>query len=268
MLKKEKYEDLTIITTGRGIFGVYIYPVYSYLLGDLLIDTGTKICEKQLLDFLEKKDIKAIVNTHGHEDHIGNNAILREEREVELYAHKEAIKTVKDPTLLNLRRYQKFAWGVPEPSQPDEIPSEINTKSHFLKVIHTPGHSPGHICLYEPNKKWLFSGDLHVSELSLETQPFENLVQIINSLKLLTDYDVKEIFCGHMGHISDGNMVIQKKLNYLEDAREQAEKLYNKKFSLEEITKKIAGKETIMKLITRGHMSKLNGIKSLLEIDE
>jgi len=267
MLKTKEYEDLTIITTGRGIFGVYIYPVYSYILEDLLIDTGTKICEDQLLDFLEGKEINIVVNTHAHEDHIGNNAILEKKREITIYAQKEAINRIDDPLLLDLRGYQKFTWGVPQPSHAIEIPSEITTKSYTLKVIHTPGHSPGHICLYEPKKKWLFSGDLHVGKLSLESQPFENLIQIITSLKKLTDYDVKEIFCAHLGHLENGNKIIRKKLTYLEDAKEQAEKLYEKNVPLKEITKQIAGKETFMKVITKGHMSKLNGIKSLLQID-
>ncbi len=85
------------------------------------------------------------------------------------------------------------------------------------------------------------------------------------SLKKLTQYDVKEIFCGHMGHLSDGNKVILKKISYLEDAKEQAEKLQANNISLKEITTQIAGKESFMKLITKGHMSKLNGIKSLLQ---
>ncbi|TFG17937.1 MAG: NAD(P)-dependent oxidoreductase, partial [Promethearchaeota archaeon] len=41
MLRAFQYEDLTIISTGRGIFGQYVYPVYSYLLEDMLVDTGT-----------------------------------------------------------------------------------------------------------------------------------------------------------------------------------------------------------------------------------
>ena len=266
MLKIVQYEDLTLITTGRGIFGLYIYPVYSFLLEDLLIDTGTTLCEKQILNYLEGKELNIIVNTHAHEDHVGNNAIMQERKGITLYAHKEAIKRIKDPLLLNLRGYQKSTWGIPLPSQPIEIPPEIRTKSYTLKVIHTPGHSPGHICLYEPTKKWLFSGDLHVGKLSLEAQPFENLIQIINSLKTLTDYDVNEIFCSHQGHLSDGNTVIRKKLTYLDEAKRQAEKLYTENVSLKEITNQIAGKETIMKVITRGHMSKLNGIKSLLQI--
>ncbi|MBN2157496.1 MAG: MBL fold metallo-hydrolase [Candidatus Lokiarchaeota archaeon] len=266
MLKTEKYEDLTIITTGRGFLGAYIYPVYSYLLDDLLIDTGTTICRNQLLDFLDDKVIKIIVNTHAHEDHVGNNAILNERRDITLYAHREAIKRIENPALLDLRRYQKFTWGVPQSSKPSEIPSEIKTKSHLLEVIHTPGHCPGHICLYEPTKKWLFSGDLHVGKLSLEVQPFENLLQIMTSLEILTNYEVKEIFCAHLGHIPNGNMVLQNKLAFLKNAKEHAEKLYSEHLSLKEITNQIAGKETIMKVITKGHMSKLNGIKSLLQM--
>ena len=267
MLKTTNYEDLTLITMGRGIFGVYIYPVYSYLLDDLLIDTGTTICQTQLLNFLEDKKLNTIVNTHAHEDHVGNNAILKEKREVTLLAHPEAIPRIEDPQLLNLRGYQKFTWGLPPPSHPKQIPEQINTTSHIFQVIHTPGHAPGHICLYEPDKKWLYSGDLHVGKLSLEAQPFEDLLQITESMKKLAEFDVDEIFCGHQGHISDGNTVIKKKLTFLEESREHAKELYAEQIPLKEITREIAGKESIMKLITRGHMSKENGIKSLLQLD-
>lgn len=267
MLKAAHYEDLTIITMGRGIFGMYIYPVYSYLIDDLLIDTGTTLCKTQLLNFIEDKELNTVVNTHAHEDHVGNNAILKETRKITIYAHADAIPRIKDPLLLNLRKYQKFTWGVPLPSYPQEIPVKLSTKAHTLEVIHTPGHSPGHICLYDPNKKWLFSGDLHIGKLSLEAQPFEKFTQIIQSLKKLTQYDIKEIFCGHQGHLSDGNMVVRNKLAFLEQAKEQAEQLHKEQLSLKEISYDIAGKETLMKFITRGHMSKQNGVKSLLQLD-
>lgn len=266
MLKMETYEDLTMITMGRGIFGVFLYPVYNYLLDDLLIDTGTTLCEVELLRLLEGKKLNTVVNTHAHEDHIGNNAILKETRDIKIYAHPEAIPRIEDPNLLNLRRYQKFTWGVPPPSYAKEIPSVINTHSYQLKVIHTPGHSPGHICLYEPNKKWLFSGDLHPSKLSLEAQPFDDLVEIMNSLKKLMNLDINRIFCGHQGLLSHGNKLLKKKLNFLEQSKQQAKKLYSDQKSLKEITRDVAGREGIMKLITGGHMSKRNGIKSLLQL--
>ncbi|MHA1111163.1 MAG: hypothetical protein ACTSRE_08670, partial [Promethearchaeota archaeon] len=62
MLRTAQFEDLSIITTGRGIFGQYLYPVYSYLLEDLLIDTGTLICQGPLLQFLKNKKLNTVVN--------------------------------------------------------------------------------------------------------------------------------------------------------------------------------------------------------------
>jgi glyoxylase-like metal-dependent hydrolase (beta-lactamase superfamily II) len=222
MLKTEVYEDLILITTGRGIFGMFLYPVYSYLIDDLLIDTGTTRCEEQMLRFLKDKELNTVVNTHAHEDHVGNNAIIKKTKGAKIYAHSEAIKSIEDPQSLDLRRYQKFTWGIPPPSHPIDIPSEISIHSYTLEVIHTPGHSSGHICLYEPEKKWLFSGDLHVGKLSLEAQPFDDLIRIMASLQNLITYDISEIFSGHQGHITHGNKVLKSKLTYLEESKKKS----------------------------------------------
>ena len=266
MLRTAQFEDLSIITTGRGIFGQYLYLVYCYLLEDLLIDTGTLLSQEPLLKFLKDKKLNTVVNTHAQEDHIGNNRALTTKRDVVLYAHKEAIKWIEDPRLLNLRAYQRIMWGEPYPSNPDEIPDEIKTKSYSLEVIPTPGHCMGHICLYEPSKKWLFSGDLNVGKLSLMTNPFVDLLQTLVSLRKLSKYDVSEIFCAHIGHLTNGNAIIQKKLTFLEEAKAQAEKLYSEHVLLIEVVKEVAGRESFLKVITRGHLSNLNGIKSLLSL--
>ena len=59
-----------------------------------------------------------------------------------------------------LLQIQKLLYGLPKPSNPEKIPDIIEAKEYRFQVLYTPGHSPDHVSLYEPDKKWAFTGDL------------------------------------------------------------------------------------------------------------
>ncbi len=266
MITQSSFEDITIFCMGRKLGGKPLYPVYCYLIEDLLIDSGTILCREEFKNFLHNRPISIIINTHPHEDHIGTNEMLITEKHARIYAHPEAIKIIANPQELHLRRYQKFTWGLPSPSRAEPIPSEIRTNNYTFKVIDTPGHTQSHICLYEPSKRWLFSGDLPIGELTIKMQPFDNFTQILETLKQLSSFDIVEIFSAHQGHLPNGNARLQGKINYMEYIKKQALNLHEKGVSPKDITRKIAGKEDLMAFITRGHISKNNAIKSLLNL--
>ncbi len=266
MITQTSFEDISIFCMGRKFGKKPLYPVYCYLIGDLLIDTGTILCRDEFKNALINRPISVVINTHPHEDHIGTNEMLITEKHAKIYAHPDAIKTIGNPKELHLKGYQKLAWGLPSSSQAEPIPSEIKAEKYRFKIIDTPGHTQSHVCLYEPSKRWLFSGDLHIGELSLKMQPFDNYNQILESLKKLAPLDIAEIFCAHQGHIPDGKAVLTKKIAFMEDIQKRALELHEKGVSLKEITRKIAGKEDFMTLITRGHISKRNAISSILNL--
>ncbi|MHA1719614.1 MAG: MBL fold metallo-hydrolase [Promethearchaeota archaeon] len=265
MIKTSTFEDIYIITMGRRIFGNFLFPVYCYIIDDLLIDTGSTLSEKDFLAYLRNKNITTVINTHPHEDHIGNNKVL-EERGIKIFAHRDALEIIKNPKLLNLHRYQKFVWGLPLGSDAEIIQKEISLSNHIFQIIDTPGHGVGHISLYEPKKKWLFSGDLHISQMKLECQPFDNLNQILETLKKLSKLDIETLFSSHEGILANGNHLIKEKISLLENSKIKARELYEKQVPLKKITKIVAGKEGIISFITKDHISKLNAIKSFLEI--
>jgi len=66
-------------------------------------------------------------------------------------------------------------------------------------VIHTPGHSPGSICLYEPGKKWLFSGDtvFAYGSFGRVDLPGGSARELIKSLEMLSRLDVENLYPGH-----------------------------------------------------------------------
>ncbi len=203
--------------------------------GNLLIDTGWNTPEA--FDALKGglrqigfsfKDIKQIVVTHTHPDHYGavgrltqlsgaklalheaeipliNSRYVNFDnllKEMEEYLRKNGVPTRELPTL------QKASLWVKElvvPVQPEIIlknGDKLTTGSFELEVLHTPGHSIGHICLYEAQRKLLFSGDHILSEITphigLHPQSGDNpLGDFIKSLKEIEELEVNFVFPGH-----------------------------------------------------------------------
>ena len=72
MFKISEQESILLFYMGRSPLGILLYPVYAFLVGDVLIDTGTNRAGHEFLESLKDRKITGIINTHHHEDHIGN----------------------------------------------------------------------------------------------------------------------------------------------------------------------------------------------------
>ncbi len=135
--------------------------VFAYIVGckttkeALVIDPADE-CERI---FKEAKDkdytIKYILNTHSHIDHIMGNRRMRDLTNAQIIIHER-----ESSSLINQSPYMMNMFGA-EPSPPADITvrdgDTIEIGETSLKVIHTPGHSPGSISLY--HKGIVFTGD-------------------------------------------------------------------------------------------------------------
>lgn len=191
-LPRPIYAQLERVETADWWFEVYklpsdviaIYEPYqfeeaiSYLVigadRAILIDTGTGIGDlKKTVDELTDLPV-TVVNTHAHYDHIGNNwqfgetAVFNNAEEINrlLTGHDNAsLQRHLVPELVpkGLPDYFDPAmWTIP-PSEPDyllEDGSVVDLGGRMLEVIHTPGHSPGEICLLDRENRLLFTGDM------------------------------------------------------------------------------------------------------------
>ena len=114
--------------------------------------------EDQIVERIKQRDLhlKYIVNTHGHGDHICGNAKVKELTGAKIVMHE------LDDQMFNSPQGEEMArqWGF-TPSPPVDITvsdgDQIVVGDVSLEVIHTPGHSPGGICLLGDGN--LFSGD-------------------------------------------------------------------------------------------------------------
>jgi glyoxylase-like metal-dependent hydrolase (beta-lactamase superfamily II) len=264
MLKIKNHGPVTLFYMGRSPLGFLLYPVHAFLAGDMLIDTGTNRVDKLFLSALVGRSIGKIVNTHHHEDHTGNNGDIQERFKIPIYAHTSALPYLENPRLNALRLYQRIVWDLPKDSKGTAIGTSVVAGNFHFEVIDSPGHTDDHICLYEPNKKWLFSGDLFCGTTFIYLRADENYLQILETLKNLSKLEIETIFCNLKGVVEKGKEALQRKIKKMEQLRDRVLKLQEKRLSTQDIRQAVLGKEGAWNLITGGHYSKQNTIDSIL----
>ena len=265
MIKTQEIEGVVKIKLARSFLGHPFYFTTAYWVDGLLIDTGCAHAQQEFLAVVEDLGIDRVVNTHSHEDHFGANGALQARRGVEILAHAEALPILADPRLLRLQPYRRIFWGYPPPSIAHPVGEVVETPHHRFQVIHTPGHSPDHICLYEPDKGWLFTGDAYIGGRDKALRADYDIYAIIDSLKKLAQLEVTRLFPAS-GTVRDNpreDLVL--KVEYLEETGSQVRELHQKSLSLSQIRNEIFGRELPIAYITLGHFSGQNLARSYLE---
>ncbi len=256
MLEVSRAGGITVFRMGRSIGPVVPYFAHCFLVDGLMIDTGTLFARKELLAALGGAKISRIVNTHHHEDHIGNNAAIARIYGSPVLAHAAAIPFLADPRLIRLKAYQRVVWGLPEPSAAADTGAIIRSEKHIFSIIHTPGHAESHICIHEPTQGWLFTGDLFCGSGIKYYRSDEDFNSILASLKAVASLPVSTVFCGLLGRVENGAAALRKKIDRMEELALRAHSLRGKGESPAGIRKALLGSEGPMHYITGGHFAK------------
>jgi hydroxyacylglutathione hydrolase len=146
-----------------------------------------------------------ILNTHAHLDHIYENAFFRMNSGGKLCMHADAAKSLDDIPL----QASWFGMDPPDPFEPDGILTdneEIPVGAERLKVIHTPGHSPGGVCFV--GNDFVISGDiLFAGSVGRTDLPGGDRNALLCSIrtKLLSLPDTYTVYPGHGPTTTIGN---------------------------------------------------------------
>lgn len=156
--------------------------------GLLLIDPATPYAEEQkkcdsILGVLAQ-DLKpiAILLTHGHPDHVQDAPRLRDIWRIPILSHKDTQPYLNFP----LDGHIDAATGI------------LDISSESLRVIETPGHAQGHICLYDQPKRALIVGDMVATDSTILIDPLDGDLELyLHSLERLQQIDADTIIPAH-----------------------------------------------------------------------
>jgi glyoxylase-like metal-dependent hydrolase (beta-lactamase superfamily II) len=193
----------------------------------IVIDTGMgdKTSNELLLRGIEKlgmhrDEVTFILNTHEHVEHFSGNYALVAATGAKIIAHPIAAQIIKKPVrripeedvldafpeeaARQLKEWGEFFRMI----KPTQVAREVNEGDVIeldgtkLRVIYTPGHAQGHICLYDEERKTLFSGDHVLGSGTPYVGQWPdgsngNMRDYINSLKKLRRLDMRLILPSH-----------------------------------------------------------------------
>jgi glyoxylase-like metal-dependent hydrolase (beta-lactamase superfamily II) len=167
----------------------------SYALGTrqlLLIEPATPYADEQraFLDWARSlvssgREILGIVLTHHHIDHVGGAQTFSHELGVPLWAHEATAARL--PELDISRRLDD-----------DEVLTLDGPSPQAWRVLHTPGHAPGHICLFEPELGAVVVGDMVASEGTILIEPTDgDMAEYLRQLARLEAVGAKTALPAH-----------------------------------------------------------------------
>jgi glyoxylase-like metal-dependent hydrolase (beta-lactamase superfamily II) len=172
----------------------------TYLLPEpqIVIDTGTGYGSWEILKAMEEKaplkGIGSIVLTHMHFDHSGGAESFVKATGARVFISE------KDGEPLKKKGRKAAGYMSPISPIPDIDLEYIGQGDMIgpLRVIETPGHTAGSICLYEPEEKLLFTGDTVFADgVGRFDLPTGNREELKSSLRKLSDMNVRILYPGH-----------------------------------------------------------------------
>jgi glyoxylase-like metal-dependent hydrolase (beta-lactamase superfamily II) len=268
MLKRTEFGPIIRFDLARRL---PLFPPYwttCYLLDDWLIDSGCASAADDFVAALADTPLGGIINTHSHEDHIGANSRLQKERELTIRAHPAALPVLADPAGLQPQQfYRRVTWGIPEPSRgrPLRDGELLPVGDYTLQVIYTPGHSADHLCLYEANRGWLFSGDLFVGGRDRALRAGYDIWGIINSLKRVVKLPkLTRLLPGCARVREEPRQELLQKIAYLEELGEIVLAAHQTGHRVEDIARSLLGRPMFIELFTAGHFTRHRLILSFL----
>lgn len=274
MFVVSRHGPFTRLRLGRTVLGRTLHEVSVYLVEGLLVDTGPPATAGAVAAWARERraagELDRVVLTHHHEDHVGAAARLgRSEAEgglgLPVLAPEGAL-----PILLEGARippYRKLVWGTPERLRCRRLGEPLEHRDLRVEVIPTPGHAFDHVVLFEPRRRWLFSGDLYVHPRVKYLRKIEDLDHHVDSLRRVLELEPEVMICAHAGVVEPAVPALEAKLAWWRELGERCRTLADAGYDPAHIARRLLGRDGPMAWLSLGDFSKAHLVRALLGSD-
>jgi glyoxylase-like metal-dependent hydrolase (beta-lactamase superfamily II) len=206
------------VFTFTGLIAGRVYALQD-ADGLTIVDTSINNAADKILAQLQQAghaatDVKRILITHAHPDHIGGLPKVQQATGAEVWCH-----ALEKPVIEGKQPIPRRPTGIRPPDMkitPTPVSRTLNENEMLpilggLQVIFTPGHAPGHISFWQPERRMLITGDVIFYMLNRMTQPFAPLTvdaeENKRSIKKLVALKPESLLFGHGNPIVGGASV-------------------------------------------------------------
>jgi len=197
------------------------FVVYDETKECIIIDPGcyTEKERTELRRFITSEGLKPVklINTHCHIDHVLGNKFVSELWGLELYINKEDLPLLENAGNIGKMYGMEDYEGSPYPKHFLAQDDTLTFGESSFKILFTPGHAPGHICLYSKENNLVIAGDvLFQGSIGRTDLPGGDHGTLINSIitQLFPLPNETQVFCGHgpatnLGYEKEHNPFLQ-----------------------------------------------------------
>ena len=197
------------------------FVVYDDTKECVIIDPGcyTDKERDELRRFITSEGLKPVklINTHCHIDHVLGNKFVSELWDLELYMNKEDLSLLENAGNIGKMYGMEDYEGSPYPKHFLAQDDTLTFGESSFKILFTPGHAPGHICLYSKENNLVIAGDvLFQGSIGRTDLPGGDHSTLINSIitQLFPLPNETQVFCGHgpatnLGYEKEHNPFLQ-----------------------------------------------------------
>jgi len=202
----------------KGLFDANTYVIRDELT--VLIDPGSEIYLGRRLEEMEEdgisaEDIDLITLTHLHPDHCNATAALKDISGAKVALHPSQ-KEYLDIMLEEVSRALGVGTG-PKFVVDLVLNENLSIGDTELRIVHTPGHSPGSVCFYVSAEKILICGDLMFDKSVGRTDlPFGNKEELETSINRISSLDTELLLPGH-GALIEGRSNVKRNYEFIKE---------------------------------------------------
>lgn len=192
------------------------YIIYNDEKECIIVDPGMHNYQEEgvFKSYVEQQNLKpiALINTHGHIDHVLGNSFI-----YETYGLMPQFHELELPLVVQVQNYAPQMGIRYEPSPIPETflkeTDQLKIGDETISLIFAPGHSPGHLCLYSKDHGFLIGGDvLFHRSIGRTDLPGGNHQQLLNSIAQ-NIYSLPEETVVHPGHGPSTTIGEEKQMN-------------------------------------------------------